>query len=76
MTLEEFFDLSPEQMQKMTDAELEEFWKPYFPTTRPELAAIQRASAGVARKKAKGGGGMAEALALEFLAKCGVKLSK
>lgn len=73
MTLEQLFDQPADYLASLTDAELEEHFKPYFPTTRPELAAIKRASDGVAKKKAKGGGGLGEALAMEFLAKHGLK---
>ena len=76
MTIEELLDCSADKLEKMTDAELEEFFKPYLDTTRPELALIKRMNDGVQKKKAKGGGGIGELLALQFLAKAGIKLSK
>lgn len=38
MTIEELLECSAEQLEKMTDAELEEHFKPFLQITRPELA--------------------------------------
>lgn len=38
MTLEQYLNNSADQQDKLTDEELEAFWKPYLCVTRPELA--------------------------------------
>lgn len=38
MTLNELLDGDIEKLEKMTDAELLEYCKPYFTVTRPEMA--------------------------------------
>lgn len=49
MTIEQILGLeSPEQIEKMTDAQLLEYFKPYLNITRPELAPKPERS--VARK--------------------------
>lgn len=45
MTLEELCECSAEQLEAMTDAQLTEHFKKYFPVTRPEQARVVRQTA-------------------------------
>lgn len=39
MSLEELLDMSADQLEKMTDKELEDYFRPFFNVTRPEQVA-------------------------------------
>ena len=39
-TLEQLVEMSADQLEKMTDAELMEIFKPFLNVTRPELAKV------------------------------------
>lgn len=45
VTLEELCECSAEQLEAMTDAQLTEHFKKYFPVTRPEQARVVRQTA-------------------------------
>lgn len=38
MTLEQLLNSSADELEKLTDKQLEDFFAPYFKVTRPELA--------------------------------------
>lgn len=38
MTIEQLLDCSADELEKMTDAQLNEYFSPFFQVTRPELA--------------------------------------
>jgi hypothetical protein len=39
MTIEQLLDCSPDELEKLSDTELEKILAPYFNVTRPELGA-------------------------------------
>jgi len=42
VTIEKLLDCSADKLASFTHEQLEEFFRPFFPTTRPELATRQK----------------------------------
>lgn len=47
MTIEQLLECNSEQLNAMTDAQLEEYFKPYLTATRPEMVRIEKAKQAV-----------------------------
>ena len=51
MTLEELNEMSVDELEKLSDQQLLEFFAPHLTATRPDLAALQKANVKIQRPK-------------------------
>lgn len=50
MTIQQLLNCSAEQLEALSDSQLEEYFKPYFNVTRPDRAMIKQAAEKSARR--------------------------
>ena len=76
MTFEELLGKSASDLSKMTDTELDNYFKPYYEITRPDRAAVNSATSNVLNKTKKGGTDPRKLAAMTILAKMGIDLDE
>lgn len=74
MTIEQLLNCSANQLEGMTDAELEKHFEPFFNVTRPERAVLNSALRRAAKRTGAIGSNEIERKASELARKFGIDL--